>query len=434
MVSVFSLIYHSQFKLPTKQLKHNPNPKPLSIHQQHETFCELKIYNETQKRKHKLSSMLRLKVKNCRKIFSRTLKLTAQRKKNFLLVPAWQSWEITKNIRKSQNFFNWSHNISTYLHSIKGPKYSGSWRFRLRFNFDFRNNLRGAKTFFSFFFSEASRLRFSFLLSLASMLTCFFAFGSRFGVADLDDVPPAFSSLIFLKIGKILDSKLHRQSYKNLFTTRSTRHAIIFSSSFYLFEGMSSRHRQLLVKFSRENFFCLFWLFTSGKLKVFVECCFVTFSRSCRVVIRRRLRQLKFETYPTGLLDFIVAFDGAFSSFGSGTFFSQSPTFSISLPSFCCSTSASRLFQKSPSFIFKSTALESPQRNESFLSSHQAWTIGNTSRINWSQFWIFQKNKNFYINKLHFTCSAVCWCRSLFGCKLSTSDITNTPSSTMLRV
>lgn len=147
----------------------------------------------------------------------------------------------------------------------------------MRFNFDFRNNLRGAKTFFSFFFSEASRLRFSFLLSLASMLTCFFAFGSRFGVADLDDVPPAFSSLIFLKIGEILDSKLHRQPYKNLFTTRSTRHAIIFSSSFYLFEGMSSRHRQLLVKFHVKIFLPLL-IVHKWKIKSFLRVLFCYFS------------------------------------------------------------------------------------------------------------------------------------------------------------
>lgn len=81
----------------------------------------------------------------------------------------------------------------SYLHSIRGPKYKGSLRFRFRFNFDLRVNFLGERIFLSSFLSAENFPRFPFLFSLTSMLTCFLGFGSRFGVADLDVLPAAFS-------------------------------------------------------------------------------------------------------------------------------------------------------------------------------------------------------------------------------------------------
>lgn len=88
----------------------------------------------------------------------------------------------------------------SYLHSINGPKYKGSLRFRFRFNFDRLLNFFGESIFLSSFLSVANFPRLPFLPSLTSMLTCFFCFGSRLGVVDLDVTPAAFSlSFDFLR-------------------------------------------------------------------------------------------------------------------------------------------------------------------------------------------------------------------------------------------
>lgn len=137
------------------------------------------------------------------------------------------------------------------------------------------------------------------------------------------------------------------------FTSFAMVHAII---SHHDIVGLktSAHFIQLLINFYVKNF--LVW---SGKLKVSSSVVlFVTFS--CKQIDSDYSQQ--FLTNPVELFDFTADLSGGWS--GSGTLFSQSPTFSISCSLFFCSTNESKLFQKSPSLISKSHNFFNPQHSK----------------------------------------------------------------------